>query len=149
MTIRGNLLTANDPLHPENQAWQPSRDGSRLAAFMTTPTNANVGVGLALWTNHLPAGARVRVPVRLSSFTVKPIVVECVLESPTVISTNQLKFEPGESVKFADFGASPSQVGRISLQHPENAEITGLEKPGCFANRHGVDADSYRRDLEL
>ncbi len=46
MDIRSNFLTTPNGFHPSNTIWNPAVDGPRLAAFMSTPPNAPVGIGL-------------------------------------------------------------------------------------------------------
>src|SRR6185503_21381346 len=49
MDVRSNFLSAPSANHPNNTVWNPGADGSRLVAFMSTPVDAPVGVGLANW----------------------------------------------------------------------------------------------------
>lgn len=129
MDIRGNRLTAPNPMHPDNEVWDPATDASRLAAFMTTPPDAPVGVGFALWNTQLGIEALTNpVPVRLSSFTTNRVTVSYSLEAPgQTLATGTVDFQPGETLKFIPpFG---SQAGidmiRLALAEPDHARITG------------------------
>jgi hypothetical protein len=83
MDIRNNWLTAVNTNHPNNAIWNPVIDAPKLAAFMTTPPDAAVGIGLALWPNQrVPAMLTNGVPVRLSSFTTKTVTVNLLCSKP-------------------------------------------------------------------
>jgi hypothetical protein len=130
MTIRGNWLTAPAPLHPDNEAWEPSRDAGRLAAFLTTPPEASVGLGLALWNTQLTfASLPNPVPVRLSSFSTNLLSVGYRLESATsVLAAGRLEFQPGQTVKFISPPATlppENALLRLRLEDPAQARLTG------------------------
>lgn len=128
MDVQGNRLSVAVPQHPNNTVWQPDTHGDRLAPFMSTPANARVGVGLALWSAQLRAGDA-SVPVRLSSFSPKPVSVDYHFETPQrIFSSGTLVFAPGETVRRIALPAVPAGVplARLTLLNPVHAEITGL-----------------------
>jgi hypothetical protein len=135
MDIRGNFLTAAHPQHPTNEAWNPALDGWRLGAFMTTPPDASVGLGFAVWTNQFDLPSLFQgVPVGLSSFTTNPVTVEYVFESATGrLSDGALTFSPGEVVKRIyplGFDLSREETVRLLLSNPGSAELTGITEVG-------------------
>ena len=130
MDIRSNFLTQANSFHPSNTIWNPATDAARLAPFMTTPANAPVGVGLALWNLQITAADLTNgIPVRLSSFTTNAVTVDYAIETPTtVLTSGTLTFTPGETVK--NIFASPSVLSgaatwRVALANPAGGEITG------------------------
>ena len=130
MDIRSNFLTAVNTNHLANTIWNPATDGSRLASLMSTPANAPVGVGLALWNLNLTVADLTNgIPVRLSSFTTNAVSVEYVIETPeTVLASGTLTFTAGETVRR--IFASPSVLGgagtwRVALANPTGGELTG------------------------
>ena len=130
MDIRSNFLTQANSHHPSNTLWNPATDAARLAPFMSTPADAPVGVGLALWTLQLTAADLTNgIPVRLSSFTTNSVTVDYTVETPTtVLTSGTLMFTPGETVK--NIFANPSVLGgaatwRVVLANPSGGEITG------------------------
>ncbi|HTD65655.1 MAG TPA: hypothetical protein VK846_03880, partial [Candidatus Limnocylindria bacterium] len=130
MDIRSNFLTAPNIHHPSNTIWNPAIDGTRLAPFMSTPPDAPVGIGLALWNLQLTTAALTNgIPVRLSSFTTNEVSVNYNIETPdTVLASGTLTFTPGETVK--NIFANPSVLGgaaswRVALANPEGGELTG------------------------
>jgi hypothetical protein len=135
MDIFDNFLPAPNTNHPNNQIWNPSEDGWRLAPFMTTPPDAPVGVGLAVWPN-LAGITRITngVPVRLSSFTTNPVSVNYTVESPNgVLASGSLEFAPGETLKLIPVSIPQPQIYpalRVALANPVNGEFTGAEEPG-------------------
>ncbi len=136
MDIRSNLVTTANSFHPSNTLWNPVADGPRLASFMSTPPNAPVGIGLALWNLQLKPGDLTNgIPVRLSSFTTNEVSVDYVIETPdTSVASGTLTFTPGETVKNI-FG-NPAALGgaatwRVALQNPTDGELTGSR--GAYA----------------
>jgi hypothetical protein len=135
MDIRSNFITAPSAVHPSNTVWNPAADGSRLAAFMSTPPDAPVGIGMATWFPITPASLTNGIPVRLSSFTTNFVTVDYAIETPdATLATGTLTFAPGEMVKniFGD----PSALGaastwRVALRNPNGGEITG--EPAAYA----------------
>lgn len=133
MDIFDNFLPAPNTNHPNNQIWSPSADGWRLASFMTTPPDAPVGVGLAVWPN-LAGVTRITngVPVRLSSFTTNPVSVRYSVESQTgVLASGSLEFAPGETLKLIPVSILQPQMYpalRVALTDPVNGEFTGSEE---------------------
>ena len=131
MDIRSNLLTSANPYHPGNGVWNPAMDGWRLGRFMSTPTNAPVGVGFANWANPQPMSAIFSgIPVRLSSFTVHPVTLTYGFETNgTLLASDTITFMPGETVKriypsgFDLAGISSIQAVLISA---DQGEITGV-----------------------
>ncbi|MDG2123972.1 MAG: polymer-forming cytoskeletal protein [Verrucomicrobiales bacterium] len=149
MDIQNNHLTAPNPNHPNNTTWNPSTDAALLTPFMTTPATADVGIGIATWNNQsdfasLPDG----LPVRLSSFTTRPVTLAYTAQSPTgTIATGTLTFQPGETLHTIplDFpGRENHDLVRLALSAPVNAEITGLRtyyflnQPGTLVSRGSV-----------
>ena len=130
MDIRSNFLSAPNIYHPSNAIWQPSSDGWRLAAFMTTPPEAGVGIGLAMNASSLGFDAITNgVPVRLSSFTTNLVSVGYSLEVPgQTILSGTMPFQPGETLKFIPAPATPpggANIARLHLGNPFHAVITG------------------------
>ncbi len=130
MDIRSNFLTAPNTNHPANAVWNPATDAPRLAPFMTTPPNAPVGAGLALWNLNLTVADLTNgIPVRLSSFTTNTVSVDYAIETPAAtIASGTLVFTPGETVKKI-FG-NPAALGgagtwRVVLSPNTGGEITG------------------------
>jgi hypothetical protein len=130
MDIRSNFLTQPNTFHPSNELWNPATDAARLAPFMSTPADAPVGVGLALWNLQITAADLTNgIPVRLSSFTTNSVTVDYEIETPTtVLTSGTLTFTPGETVK--NIFANPSVLGgaptwRVALANPNGGEITG------------------------
>jgi hypothetical protein len=129
MDLRGNLLTTPNPYHPENETWNGTR-AARLAAFMTTPPTAEVGIGLAIRSRQFPlAGISNALPVRLSSFTTQPVRVSYRYTSPTeTLAEGLLEFPPGETVRFVP-GLAIAVAGpgllRLQLHSPVNGQVTG------------------------
>ena len=130
MDIRSNFLTQANSYHPSNTLWNPATDAARLAPFMSTPADAPVGVGLALWNLQLTAADLTNgIPVRLSSFTTNAVTVNYTIETPTTsLASGTLTFTPGETVK--KIFANPSVLAgaatwRVALANPGGGEITG------------------------
>jgi hypothetical protein len=130
MDIRSNYITAVNTNHLSNTVWDAAAHAARLAPFMTTPADAPVGVGLALWNlNIAPGDLTNGVPVRLSSFTTNPVTVNYSIETPSSsVAGGTLTFAPGETVKR--IFANPSVLGgattwRVALSSPAGGEITG------------------------
>jgi len=133
MDLRGNYFTAADSRFPLNAVWNPDQDASRLAPFMATPANATVGIGFAVWTNQASLPAMFNgIPVRLSSFTIRPVSVQYSFSSSTgTLSTGTLTFAPGETLKRvfpAGFELQDQSEVRVSLSNPQNGEVTGVNE---------------------
>ncbi len=140
MDIRSNYLTQPNTFHPSNELWNPSTDATRLAPFMTTPANAPVGMGLALWNLQITAVDLTNgIPVRLSSFTTNAVTVNYAIETPTtVLTSGTLTFTPGETVK--NIFANPAVLGsaatwRVALANPSGGEITGSSAAYALAQQ--------------
>jgi len=131
MDVQNNLVTQDNPLHPNNVLWNPAIDGGLLAPFMTTPTTAPVGIGIATWNSQSDYTALGQgVPVRLSSFTTQPVSVHYSVQDHTAatLDSGTLTFTPGETVKFIPVNvANPGDLDliRVSLSQPVNGELTG------------------------
>jgi len=130
MDVRGNWLTAPNPKHTENLIWNPVIDGARLAAFMSTPPTAEVGIGLAVRTRQFPLGAISNaLPVRLSSFTTLPVSFGYRYASATeTLAEGRLEFAPGETLKLIPAPAvslSGNPLVRLQLLSPQQGQITG------------------------
>ena len=134
MDVRGNWLTAPNTNHPNNVVWNPNTDGTKLAAFMSTPPDAPVGIGLANWDPLTFANLTNGVPVRLSSFTTNIVNVDYTISGPSgPVTSGTLKFDPGETVERITLpsGAGVGQgLFHVSLSNPVNGEITG--KPSAY-----------------
>lgn len=132
MTIQGNWLTASLPQHPDNFVWQPDTDAPRLAAFTTAPDNASVGVGFAMPANQFGLSELTHgLPVRLSTFTTRPVSVDYSVESPgRILEYGTLVFTPGEILQTIIPAAVANDAGlvRVSLRHSIHAELTGLSE---------------------
>jgi hypothetical protein len=131
MDLRGNRLTGSDPRFPSNSVWNPGTQGDRLAAFMSTPVTAPVGIGFAVWTNQFAMAALFDgIPVRLSSFTTLPVSVDYVFSGPgSELAKGTLIFAPGETVKRvfpAGLNLQDQSPLKIALGNPQGGEITGL-----------------------
>ncbi len=130
MDIRSNFLTTPNPYHPSNTVWNPASDGARIAPFMSTPPDAAVGVGIALWSLQITQSDLTNgIPLRLSSFTTHPVSVDYLIETPaTVVASGTVTFTAGETVKriFGNpAGVAGAATWRVSLRNPSGAEITG------------------------
>ena len=128
MDIRSNFVTTANGIHPSNTVWNPSVDGARLAAFMSTPPDAPVGIGLATWFPINLASLTNGIPVRLSSFTTNFVSVDYAIETPTAtIASGTLTFAPGQTVQNI-YGDPTALLGaptwRVALRHPTGGELT-------------------------
>lgn len=138
MDIRNNWLTAPNTNHPNNAVWNPTTDAPRLAAFMTAPTDAPVGIGIALWPNQfVPSMLTNGVPVRLSSFTTNTVTVDYSVKSESAtLAAGTLTFTPGETVEKI-YLPQPAVEGlaiiQVSLDNPAGGELTG-DAVAYFAN---------------
>lgn len=128
MDIRGNRTTTAYAEHPDNTLWNPATDAAELVPFMATPPDADVGIGIALWTHPLPmAELADGVPVRLSSFTTNSVSVDYEITDavPNTLATGTLVFAPGETLKHIVSTGTYQQV-HVVLDNPINGELTGL-----------------------
>ena len=130
MDIHDNWLTVPNTNHPNNAVWNPLTDGPKLAAFMTTPPDAPVGIGLAIWDTE-PLGALLTngIPVRLSSFTTNVVSVDYAVQTAAGMSeSGTVTFLPGETVRHLTL-QTPNLAGqdlaRVILRNPVGGEITG------------------------
>jgi hypothetical protein len=130
MDARGNFLSSPDPIWPANPVWDPATDGWRLAAFMSTPPGAAVGIGFSVWTNGFDLPALLRgVPVALSCFTTNAVSVDYVFTNLNgLLGGGTLTFAPGETVKRlfpTGFDVSAQSLVQVVLKDPANGELTG------------------------
>lgn len=132
MDIRSNWLTSPNPNHPNNFIWNPSLDGSRLAAFMKTPIGVPVGIALAVRTNKVvPSDFTNGIPVRLSTFTVNPVSVKYTVETGnSLLDSGEIIFNPGETLKTIVINSQPptNQMVRLRLNNPVGCELTGINE---------------------
>jgi hypothetical protein len=147
MDVRGNYLTAANTNHPINSIWNPATHGVQLEPFMSTPTDAPVGIGLALWPEQLNVAALTNgVPVRLSSFTTHSVSVDFAVQSQSGTLTNvTLVFSPGETVKRIALPPAAVQgveVVRIGLSNPVGGELTGTSASYLAAAQIGGELPS-------
>ncbi|HEY5914313.1 MAG TPA: hypothetical protein VJA21_27300 [Verrucomicrobiae bacterium] len=131
MDLRGNYFTTADSRFPANFTWDALADAARIAPFMTTPTNAPVGVGFAVWATSLAMSTILDgVPVRLSSFTAHPVSVDYTFSSAAgTLSAGKLNFAPGETLKRvfpAGFSLQDLSEIHVTLSNAEGGEITGF-----------------------
>jgi hypothetical protein len=128
MDIRGNLLTAPNPHHPDNGVFDGARDGERLTAFL--PPVAQVGAALA-WRGGQAsrAGLPHGVPVGLSRFTADLVTVGWewrAADGQTTAGT--LNFAPGQTVAFVPLPAEAAPADGPSwlrLSAGEHSVLTG------------------------
>lgn len=131
MDVRENLVTTINTNHPNNGLWNPATDGWRLAPFMTTPANAPVGIGLALWTNQFAVSALANgVPVGLSSFTTNPVSVGYTItdDTDTPLADGTITVVPGEVIKriyATELVAQNYTTLKVFLRDPVNGQLTG------------------------
>lgn len=128
--FRDNLVTTAEDRFPGNLPWNPASDGWQLAHWMTTPPDAPVGIGLALWTNRLTAADLTNgVPVRLSSFTTNTVSVDyTVMGTNGQVAAGTLQFAPGETVKTlpALWPSTNQPLLAVTLKNPTRGQITSL-----------------------
>ena len=130
MNVQSNWFTAAIPQHPNNFTWQPDADAARLTAFMTTPPDAPVGLGLAanrsqFRFDELAGGLE----VRLSTFTTNRVSVGYAIEVPGLtVASGRLEFSPGEIARTVPPVGLPFgvEIARVILRDPTNAEVTGV-----------------------
>jgi hypothetical protein len=97
---------------------------------MTTPPDAAVGVGLAVWDTD-PAAMLLSngIPVRLSSFTTNVVSVDYAVETAAgTVENGTLVFMPGETVKNIRVqtpNLASQELARVMLRNPGGGEITG------------------------
>lgn len=131
MNIQSNFFSAANSIHPSNYVWNPATDATRLAPFLTTPPDANVGVGLATWTNQFPlTNLFLGVPVRLSTFSTNSVSVDYAFldTNGVTLATGALTLVPGETVKNifpSGFNIAAQNFVRVNLRNPVRGELTG------------------------
>lgn len=102
MDIRGNYLTAANPLYPNNAVWDPVTHGESLGAFLGALATKPVGIGFAVrgpevtesdWTNGIPIG--------LSRFHTRPVKVgyQVTHSSGAIVASGELSLAAGETVR--------------------------------------------------
>ncbi len=128
MDVSQNLLTAADPLHSANAAWNPAADAERLAPFLPAPDDT-VGMGIAvrearLEMSQLGGG----VPIGLSTFSRKTVAVDYEVASDAgVLATGTVAFAPGRTVQILAIDVADPQDHayiRVTLLNPVNAELS-------------------------
>ncbi|MBM4027722.1 MAG: hypothetical protein FJ280_20330 [Planctomycetes bacterium] len=132
MDIQDNCVTIPDADFPDNCLWDPQADPdqrNRLTPFLPTPAGT-VGIGIATLTDTLsPAAAARGIPVRLSTFTTRPVRVDYAIDVPGgQPATGTLQFPPGATVGLIPI--EPSSLGstaplQVLLSNPAHAELTG------------------------
>ena len=126
------LFESPDTNQPNNQLWNPATDGPLLSPFLNMPPNSPVGIGLALRTTQISSATLAAgVPVRLSRFSISPVSLQYIADSPSgVLASGNLQFAPGETVKLIDLsGISLSQPFiRLTLSDPSGGELTSLSR---------------------
>jgi hypothetical protein len=143
MDLRGNYLSADDRNHPDNRPWQAGADGWRLAAFLTTPPGARVGLAFATRAGLADLSTLSQgLPVGLSAFSTNTVSVDYVVETPVeTLAAGTLRFTPGETVKLIPLPQTPAaaEMIRVALANPAQAEFTGpsrfyyVRQPGATA----------------
>ena len=129
--LANTVLSAADSRFPATPVWNPMTDGPQLASWMTTPPDAPVGIGLALWHFRIGSAELTNgIPVRLSSFTTNSVSVDYDIETTaSIVASGTLTFVPGETVRhiFADPGSvAGASAWRVTLQNPRGGEVTGV-----------------------
>lgn len=128
MEIRDNYLTAPNTNHPNNAVWNPAADGSKLAPYLRVPASAKVGVGFANWNALTTFDLTNGVPMRLSTFSTRPVSVEYAIQTAGgTLSSGTVTFQPGETVKrvYAPIsGLGADELVRVALRNPNGCEIT-------------------------
>jgi hypothetical protein len=130
MDVQNNFLTTPNPNHPNNAVWNPSADAWRLEAFMTTPPEAAVGMGFAVWTNQFTLASLFKgVPVGLSTFTTNVVTVDYTFENADgPLAGGTLTFVPGETIRRiypSGFNLAGQSLVRVVLGNSTHAELTG------------------------
>jgi hypothetical protein len=137
VTKPGDLAVQNGAEDSGNSLWNPATDGALLAARMPVP-GSNVGVDLiAAKRQETTTAWPAQFTARLSTFSSKQVTAgwrvagkaapESVTE--TVLATGSLTWLPGETLKtftVALPAPNPHGVIIVSIDSPENAEVTGL-----------------------
>lgn len=129
MDIEGNFLGELDPNHPDNSLWDSAVHASMLEPFLPSPASV-VGTGIALRGDRLDIAEVSRgVPVRLSTFTTRPVTVDYAIDSEAgPLGGGTLEFAPGETVEIIaldDLAIESRDLIRVTLSSPANARITG------------------------
>jgi hypothetical protein len=131
MDIQRNLLTVPNSHHPNNSVWNPATDAWRLASFLSTPPEAPVGIGFAVWTNLFALSAIFDgVPVGLSCFSTNVVRVGYSFRDSVggTLAAGQLVFVPGETVKRiypSGFDVAALGTVLVELSDPVSGELTG------------------------
>lgn len=147
MDLRGNFVSATNPLHPGNAVWDGAADGWRLGPFRPTPADAAVGAGLALREPRLSArDLGEGVPVALSAFATNPVVLRCEIQDATGRIARELtEFLPGETLKRVALPAAfagPDSPLRVSIVPVQGAEVSGLGEAWFFPAATNQPAES-------
>ncbi len=129
--FQNNRLSTVWEQQPGNRLWDAAVDGVLIAHWMSTPAEAPVGIGLALWTNALSMSDLLAgVPIRLSSFTTHPVAVSCQFEADGLpLATSVVEFAPGQTVRRVyPVGCDlfvPEMV-QLRLVDPVQGELSGM-----------------------
>lgn len=143
MDVVNNLLTVANTNHPANSVWDPAVDAPRLAAYLTIPPSAPVGMGFATWsTQDAIAAVTNRLPVRLSTFSTNTVTVDYVVQASTgaILDSGTLTFTPGETVKWISPNVpNPQNYSLIAvrLERPSGGEVTGFRSFYYVASSSG------------
>jgi hypothetical protein len=119
------MLSAPDPLHVENEVWDPAADADRLLPFLPTPEGP-VGVG---WATHerlvYVSGDAATIPLRLSTFTTAEVSVTYTAttnEGP--LGGGIVTFLPGETVQQIQVAVPDDAMATVTLTDATNAVVT-------------------------
>jgi len=132
MDIQDSYVTTADPDFPKNRLWDPQADPNQpaeLVSFLPCPADT-VGIGFAAWEDAVDLALLAKgIPVRLSTFTTKPVSVDYSIDTAKKqLAGGTLHFVPGETVKQIVFDFPPGQdlcQVHVTLSNPVNAELTG------------------------
>jgi hypothetical protein len=131
MDLHDNYVSTVNTNHPNNTLWDPSSHAGELAPYMTTPTDAPVGIGLAVWDKQSDLQDVTNgVPVRLSSFTTHPVSIGYAVANSSGVTLDQgtLEFQPGETLKWIRpvlSGWENQPFLKVDLNNPVQGELTG------------------------
>jgi hypothetical protein len=133
--IERNYFTTANARHPFNNVFNPGTDGARLAPFMPVP-DSNVGIAVHTWNpQDSPANYTGLFQIRLSTFSSRPVAAGYRVlaklapeASESTVIAGDVSFAPGETLKTVTVpiaGPGAYHSIRITLEDPENAEVTG------------------------
>jgi hypothetical protein len=122
MSFSSNLLTSADSDFPNNDLWEPARDGALLSI---AEASGVVGLGFSVRPGQVAADFPEGLPISLSAFCTNEVVVDYAVDTSTGFhSSGTLRFAVGQLRSRIPL---PQFVGvlRVGLSDPKNAEITG------------------------